>query len=187
MEEASELQERGGQPPSIAVVVEQAADGDGPAEATSSGSSSAGGGGQAEQAAAAGSDAEIQPRQSGSPRMARLPSRGQPTCLICLEEFRVRRQFYCWAFLDGLCSPLARRWHALVRRQHGGFMQHVWIPAALQPASALADPWLLAPCSAYSPSPFFACCLSTAARGVHQWVGAAVGVQLPGGPGAAAP
>ncbi|KAL4452071.1 hypothetical protein ABPG75_007733 [Micractinium tetrahymenae] len=85
-EEASELQERGGQPPSIAVVVE-AADGAPAAEAGGSGSS-AGGGGAAAQAAAADSATEIEPRQSGSPRMGRLPSRGQPTCLICLEEFR---------------------------------------------------------------------------------------------------
>ncbi len=91
-EDAEELQERGGQP-SVAVVVEAEAgggDGSGPLEATSSGSSSSGEGREAGQAAAADSSAEIQPRQSGSPRMARLPSRGQPTCLICLEEFRVR-------------------------------------------------------------------------------------------------
>ncbi|KAI3437987.1 hypothetical protein D9Q98_000430 [Chlorella vulgaris] len=34
-----------------------------------------------------GSRSEIEVRRPGSPHMARLPSRGPPTCLICLEEF----------------------------------------------------------------------------------------------------
>ncbi|KAL4437518.1 hypothetical protein ABPG77_003499 [Micractinium sp. CCAP 211/92] len=103
-EDAEELQERGGQP-SVAVMVEAAGgDGSGPLEATSSGSSSIGGeGGGAGQAGAADSNAEIQPRQSGSPRMARLPSRGQPTCLICLEEFR-QEEFINGAALRLECS-----------------------------------------------------------------------------------